>query len=55
MLILEVLVNEAATTATFSVTYSKVGKVVSIQKGSITLHLGSNGPCKSVNLEIRGD
>jgi hypothetical protein len=36
-LVLEVSVNMTATTGSFTVTYSKAGKVVNIQKGRITL------------------
>lgn len=36
-LVLAVQVNKAGTTGTYTVTYSKMGKVVGIQKGSITL------------------
>lgn len=36
-LMLDVMVNKAGTTGTFTVTYSKSGKVVNIQKGSISI------------------
>jgi hypothetical protein len=36
-LVLAVLVNKAGTNGTYTVTYSKAGKVVGIQKGSISL------------------
>jgi hypothetical protein len=35
--VLAVLVNKAGTNGTYTVTYSKAGKVVGIQKGSISL------------------
>ena len=36
-LVLAVLVNKAGTNGTYTVTYSKAGKVLGIQKGSISL------------------
>jgi len=36
-LVLDVTVNKAGTTGTYTVTFSKSGKVVGIQKGSISL------------------
>ncbi len=36
-LVLDVLVNKAGTNGTYTVTFSKAGKVVGIQKGSISI------------------
>jgi hypothetical protein len=37
LLVLDVLVNKAGTNGTYTVTYSKSGRIVGVQKGSISL------------------